>query len=82
MIDEEILRSVGIRKINPLNKTAIPPTIIATPIVFIYGAQNGYRSWISEPRKESPLLRCTLPNVQRLRLARRREKIRRSTRFL
>ena len=46
--EEGNLRSVGRRKISPLNRRAIPPTIIATPIVLISNAQKSIVAAVSK----------------------------------
>jgi hypothetical protein len=45
------LRLVGRRKISPLNRKAIPPTIIATPIVSISKAQKNIVAAVSKIAK-------------------------------
>jgi hypothetical protein len=53
--EEDNLRSVGRREISPLNRRAIPQTIIATPIVFISNAQKDIVGQFQKVAKATPL---------------------------
>jgi hypothetical protein len=49
--EEDNLRSVGRRKISRLNRKAIPPTIVATPIVSMSKAQKNIVAAVSKIAK-------------------------------
>ena len=55
LFEEDNLRSVGRREISPLNRRAIPQTIIATPIVFISNAQKDIVGQFQKVAKATPL---------------------------
>jgi len=59
--EEDNLRSVGRREISPLNRRAIPQTIIATPIVFISNAQKDIVGQFQKVAKATPLWRFQGP---------------------
>ena len=63
-VEEDNLRSVGSRKISPLNRRAIPLTITATPIVFISNAQKGIAGAVPKGRKGDTSLKISVATCQ------------------